>query len=208
MGFAGEAAAVRTRCNPRMAAFAASLVATGTLLMHAPVVPGGIVQHCARACTLPDAIYPALAIKEMLAGDSGHFAKTEKCSASDDCGLAGDCRAGKCDCDAAWTGPTCTALALCANSSLLILVLQTLINAAPSRPVTAARRGAHAHAGRHRPIRSRNPPPTCCCIQCARLSGRRREALKSGEQEKSRAKRDAAQTSEERKGQQRDGNKR
>ena len=116
MGFAGEAAAVRTRCNPRMAAFAASLVATGTLLMHAPVVPGGIVQHCARACTLPDAIYPALAIKEMLAGDSGHFAKTEKCSASDDCGLAGDCRAGKCDCDAAWTGPTCTALALCANT--------------------------------------------------------------------------------------------
>ena len=35
-----------------------------------------------------------------------------KCEGPSDCGFAGDCVSGKCDCDAAWTGPSCTALAL------------------------------------------------------------------------------------------------
>lgn len=34
------------------------------------------------------------------------------CKSEVDCGYAGDCVAGKCACDAAWTGPTCTSLAV------------------------------------------------------------------------------------------------
>ena len=44
--------------------------------------------------------------------DSRKQAAAGSCKTEHDCGLAGDCSGGKCDCDAAWTGPTCTRLAL------------------------------------------------------------------------------------------------
>lgn len=96
----------------RVAVLAGVLITIGVAIVSAPVVPANTVEHCLRACTLAEALYPAMTIKTILNADNGIFKKYEGCKTEDDCGGAGDCVAGACECDAAWTGQTCTTLAL------------------------------------------------------------------------------------------------
>ena len=101
----------------------AALLVAGALVLLAPLAvltklqqPGGAGGGAKTALLFspkPEALVP-LEVEALPDSrkQAAAAAAAGSCKTEHDCGLAGDCSGGKCDCDAAWTGPTCTRLAL------------------------------------------------------------------------------------------------